>query len=493
MVRPSSKMSVAITIFITCFIFYLLFSSGHHYSIDGMAMFQYAKSLWFDHSFKMNPPIRWDEYEFAIPQWSIGLSLAYVPLLVFLSKTIFWGDTSIQKIPDPAGINYAHEMLHDRSYQYCSVLNPTTTALSAVILYLLCVELGLPNKRSCATALTFGLISPAAVYAKFDFAQPMASLLLLLTFFFLLKAGKNRSVLNLGIAGICMGLAILTRSEFMLFAPILALSVYFMPAGENSRNMRGHVTALRKLFAFGFPLCGMVTLNQSINFLKFGSWLHTGYPLAYYLIFSLKHWSTAFVGNLISPGKSIFLFCPVSILSLVGVRKLVTIDRWFGGTVLAFLVGTFLFYPIWRAWDGGLSWGPRYLIPTVPYLFLLAYLALPPVLTVQYRFVVGVLLTLGAIATLQGILFDFVDFYGSLGLSPAQIEQRLYHFSLFMSPLFSGWRGLVHLTSYDVKWLHLDSGANIKILFPMFGLFCLVALTKICLISFDRLANRFIK
>ncbi|PYS11895.1 MAG: hypothetical protein DMG15_16180 [Acidobacteria bacterium] len=76
----------------------------------------------------------------------------------------------------------------------------------------------------------------------------------------------------------------------------------------------------------------MVLLNQAINFLKFGSWLSAGYPLSYYLVFDPQHWLTAFVGNLVSPGRGILFFFPASILSVVGIKKMMKTHRWFAGT-----------------------------------------------------------------------------------------------------------------------------------------------------------------
>jgi len=440
-------------------------------------MYQYAKALWFDHSLRMNPPIRWGEYEHVVPQWSIGLSLAYAPLLAVLSNTIFSADTSIRKIPDPSITNYSHRLLYDPHYQYCSLLNPVITALSAAVLYLLCLQLGLSNKKAGAAALTFGLFSPATVYSKLDFAQPLVTLFILLAFLFLLKAEATRRGFDRSMAGICLGLAVLSRSEFMIIAPLLVLSVYFIPARVSSTATNNPIDTLKNLLWFALPLCAIVLVNQGINFLKFGSWLSTGYPLAYYLTFDLKHWSTAFAGNLISPGRGVLLFFPLSILSITGFRKLVTIDRWFATTLLIFLCWEFIFYPIWRTWDGGISWGPRYLIPVMPYLSLLAYVALPPVMAIWRRFIVVLLLAFGAIGALQGLLFGF-EFYGSLGLTSAQLEQQLYHFSFPMSPLFAGWKGLLQPASYDIKWVHLDPGTKIGLLWPFTAVLCLALLTR---------------
>ena len=443
-------------------------------------MFQYAKSLWFDHSFKMNPPIKWAIFEFVVPQWAPGLSIPYTPLLAILSHTFFHNDTSIRQIPSPTLPNYEQTLLHDPAYVYCSVLNPAITALTTTILYLLCVELGLPKKRAVAIALTFGLISPAAVYSKLDFAQPLFSLFVIAGFLLLLKASKEQGVLCLMLSGVSFGLAILSRSEFMIFTPILVFAVCFMPPWKAVLNPYGLAERVKKVFAFILPLCVMVVINQAITFLKFGTWLNTGYPIASLLVFRLSHWTTAFAGNLISPGRGILVFFPISLLSVVGIRRFIAINSWFAATTVTFLFATLAFYPFWRTWDAGMSWGPRYLIPIVPYLCLLGYLALPPKLGPNYKVLMGILLAVCAIDTLQGLLFDFLHFYASLQLSSDQLDQQYYHFSIFASPLFVGWRDLLHPESFDIKWLQPGTG-GFKLIFPLFGLLSLLILGKVWL------------
>jgi len=108
---------------------------------------------------------------------------------------------------------------------------------------------------------------------------------------------------------------------------------------------------------------------------------------------------------------------------------------------------------------------------------LFGYLALPVALNFYYKSVVGLLVGIGAIATLQGMLFGF-DFYGSLRLSSEQWQEGLYHFSPVMSPLVGGWKELLHPATYDIKWFHLDPSTNVKIIFPVIGTFCLILLLR---------------
>ena len=211
--RVTRKIPLQLAVGATCLLFYMLFWSGHHYSIDGVVMFQYAKALWFHHSFKMTPPVVWGSYQIAAPRWPIGMSLAYVPVLAVLSATIFAGDASFQQIPYKAGVAYNPELLSNRPYLYSSILNPVVTALSAVVLYELAIELGLSRRRAAASALIFGVASPAAVYAKLDFAQPLASLFLLAALLLLLRGQRGHSAGQLLWSGVSLGCSALVRPE----------------------------------------------------------------------------------------------------------------------------------------------------------------------------------------------------------------------------------------------------------------------------------------
>ncbi|MCS7287357.1 MAG: hypothetical protein NZ653_09515 [Anaerolineae bacterium] len=66
-----------------------------------------------------------------------------------------------------------------------------------------------------------------------------------------------------------------------------------------------------------------------------------------------------------SPGKSIFLFAPPVILAPWGLARLWA-EMLFGGVFLLYL----LFHAKWWTWHGGWSWGPRFLVLSIPFLVL---------------------------------------------------------------------------------------------------------------------------
>jgi hypothetical protein len=74
---------------------------------------------------------------------------------------------------------------------------------------------------------------------------------------------------------------------------------------------------------------------------------------------------------LVSPGKSIFVFNPIALLGLVGILIFLLRDRPVGILFLLLIVPRILFFSKWDSWDGGVSWGPRFLESVVP-LFAIA-------------------------------------------------------------------------------------------------------------------------
>ena len=78
-----------------------------------------------------------------------------------------------------------------------------------------------------------------------------------------------------------------------------------------------------------------------------------------------------------------------------------------------------------------MSWGPRFLIPAVPYLAVLAVVALKD-MAGKFRWkslvVFVFLFLLGGIASIQGMLFNFLEFYSSFPFSVQEALSGTYNF-----------------------------------------------------------------
>jgi hypothetical protein len=110
-------------IFTTCVLAYLLFWSGKHYSIDGIVMFEYAKSLLFQGSSHIDPPIYWANQEIRTSVWSLGQTLVYMPILLALAS-IFLGNVIYRQIPYDPHNPYYPMLMGEHSLPLC-IVDPT--------------------------------------------------------------------------------------------------------------------------------------------------------------------------------------------------------------------------------------------------------------------------------------------------------------------------------------------------------------------------------
>lgn len=467
-----SHLKTMALIFCTSLLVYALFWSGHQYSIDGIITFQYAKALLFQHSFQMNPPVVWGQWTYPVSKWPIGQTLLYIPVLAVLSATVFRGQPLQLNIPYKPGVSYLPALMNNAPYRFASLINPLLTAATASLVYLLCIQTGMSKKLAAAAALVFGIASPAAVYAKFDYAQPLASLLILASLILAIHASRHHHF-SIVWAAVFLGLAILTRPETVLYAtPAIFLAVYaVLPRGL--RGKRRH--ALYRIGTVLGLVLGFILLNQVINSLRFGSISSTGYDpnAGDRFILNTAYILKAVSGNLFSPGRGIFLFFPLSLLGILGLWAVWKRDR-----LMALILGSIplialLVYSAWSQWGAGITWGPRFLIPVLPYMTILAFWGYQTFGRFPKRLrysLLGILILVGWIISLQGQLFNFLDFYGSRSLTNEQIVFGDYNFEWSDSPILEGWNVGTSTQSLDNYWYQSISAKSLRAFFVILGI-----------------------
>jgi 4-amino-4-deoxy-L-arabinose transferase-like glycosyltransferase len=189
------------------------------------------------------------------------MSFAYMPILWALSKTVFAGDVSLTQTPYNPDMPYNLELLSNRPYLYSSFLNILVTSVTAMLLFRFAVELGFSKRKAAAAALVFGIGSPAAAYAKYDYAQPLASLLLLCAFLCLAVARQRNTRRCLFLSGLSLGLLVLTRVEMLILAvPVFVLCVYLLGREASSKAAVSTQQWQRWLF-FCLPVFLLVLAN----------------------------------------------------------------------------------------------------------------------------------------------------------------------------------------------------------------------------------------
>jgi hypothetical protein len=250
------------------------------------------------------------------------------------------------------------------------LFNVFVCALAGGVLFLYGLVLGYDERTSLFAALAFGLATIVWPYSKTFFREPLAMLLIMMVALFLerLRARRYRSLpLLIGTILALVG-AWLTK-EAVIFA-LPALACIALPAIALSQRHRRAFLVLG-----GFATLIVLALLVAV----------ITQPLRFYgLLTSLTQRQsnndpqviiTALHSYLWSMGGSVWGTSPVILLVLPGLVLLYRRNQYRYIAALTVLVPAFAFgYAILRGihWFGGLSWPPRFLIPTIPFFMLAA-------------------------------------------------------------------------------------------------------------------------
>jgi hypothetical protein len=434
----SRQRRLALAIGCALLAFYGLTLAGHHYSPDGVLMFQSAKQLFFHGTLRLDPPVRWGETDIRVSFYAVGLTLAYLPAMAILAP---FADRipQLTTIPYDPAQPYNPALYNNLPYLLSSWLNPLVTALTGVLVFRLARTVGLSDAWSMVAAFAFGLASPAAAYARYDYAQPLAALALTGA---LLMLSSTLSAARLIVAGASLGAAILTRSELAIVA---AWAVAWVVA-RTRRPGAG--------LAVGAPVAIAGGLTLWMNWLRYGSVLETGYPLKLLFGSALSDPAVGITGLLIGPSHGLFVFFPMTWLAMFGFRGLARRDRLLT-TLWVVVLGLVLgFYGWYAVWWGGWTWGPRFLLPVIPLLTVAAtaWAAGPDGQGPRGRRVLfGVLGVVGFVIVSNAVLIDFVAFYNSFPGTATDPGATASRFQVAASPLFSGWP-LLRVLPPDLFW-----------------------------------------
>ncbi len=446
----SNKLRIAVFLFL--FAVYLLTYTPRINSSDGLAMFATAENMVRRGGMDIEQ-IRWMDLQqgtygldgLLYSRKGIGVPLAMLPLTWLGLITPWFGLVSTSLI-----------------------FNALVTALTAVVLLAYLEILGVRMHTGAVVALTFGLGTLAWPYAKSLFSDPFAGLLLLTTAFTLLKFKQTHQLRYLFLAGLCLGWNVATRYAEALFLPVYGLLLlYYLLTIDNSKltidNSKKPIfplssLTLRAIIAFCLPILIIGLILLTFNFTRYGDPFNTGY-LPNETFSGI--WLDGIIGQLISPGRGLLIYCPILILSFIG---LIPFSRRFPAeatVAVSVILIHLLLYGKWFMWHGGYAWGPRFMIPTLPFwgLFLAPVVAKAgfgqPGQQTQHkllRIIFMLLLILSIAAQLLSVLIDFSPFQNSLLDNGLPLFARQTFFDPQYAALLSGWQ-FVSIAGLDLVWL----------------------------------------
>jgi hypothetical protein len=385
-----------VAIFGFFFLLNILMSGGHLDWWDGTEAFLVTESMVLKHSAKLHPDSPTLE--------KLPFDVRYT---VYSNKVIQTGNNSLDKETIPLEPVYTVRSIFLSAvgvpFYYLAlalsvppitviglVVNSMVIALTTVVIFCFAREVYGSNGISLVLSLIFGICSFVWPYHTSFWTQPLQGLTLISGTYFLYKtihyydrsnqrsqivsssslAGnkensskKRTSLVILG--GLLIGLSIFAHPSSVIFVPGFILYTY---ASLRRTRKRLIVFFLAALFITLF-FAGL------INYWRFGSFTEFGY--GYFASLETHNGWAGLIGLLFSPGAGLIFFFPISILLILATKYMYSRNR---GLLLicAYViiadwlhVGTLSFGSEPYSWSGAIAWGPRYLVPVLPFITII--------------------------------------------------------------------------------------------------------------------------
>lgn len=305
---------------------------------DGDMMIRVTKSVVTQHSFRIQDPVM----HLSEPYSYFGLAVSLLLIPLYAAGQL---------------------MFHD-GIVLLSIYQPLVSALTVVALLRLLVELGVSWEKSLTIALLYALGSLAWYYSGVLYSDQLVGLMLTVGVLGALRYDATHRRRWAFATGAALALAILARWDAALLVAVPICSFLLWRRGKDRWRLTPN--DVFDALALATPILVVLMINVAYDILRYGR------PLGYGAVggFSTPI-LTGLYGLLLSPGAGLLVFVPIVALAPFGIAAL---HRWRGDVallILSLILLRIMFYAKWNGWDGGTTWGPRFLIPVLPLLFVL--------------------------------------------------------------------------------------------------------------------------
>ena len=332
-----------------------------------------------------------------------GQALAAVPL--------YWAGRGIAELAPGVEARFAERTLEGvhRSEYYAHLLvglrNPLLSALTCWLITLVALQLGLTYRWALVAGIGYGLTTFALAQARSTLSDVQATAALFGVLHLLLlmhaRAAMDRPARpeHAALAGGLLGLAFLTR---LVTAPAILVLVIGAFALLWKRS--------RKALVFFVVAAGAgVVAFLVFNWLRFGAPLESGYGD---VVKADSFWRYSpllgLAGLLLAPSKGLVFLAPLVVLAPLAFRMGEPGPRrFFLATTLGIVLAVFLPIVPTETWHGAWTFGPRYVLPALPFLWLAGILGAERLWTgPKGRVLVVTLLGLGFVSNASAVLVD---------------------------------------------------------------------------------------
>jgi hypothetical protein len=349
------------------------------------------------------------------------------------------------------------------------LLNIWVTALTGVVLFISVLFCGYSRLTAFVSALLFGVGTLAWPYTQTYFRDVLAMLFVTISwacsFFIVTSSGKKHkpkttNALNWFFLSLSLFAGILTKNTIVLAAPVLIIYLSVSKFTDKPQFNFGLFLGnywKRIIVVFGSILIIIVIWLKFIP----STGLLARYSLNYYISLFIKFFHSphpyfweAIAGPLFSPGKSIFLYSPILLLSTVGLYK-----RWRLAWpawifLLLLILGQALFYD--GDWWGHINWGLRYLLPALPLLMIASAPAIEWLLkTWKSQILLICLSTFSIMIQLLGVLVPSQKYFVELYNINSSISESLAIWNPKFSPIRWHFDWIINGSPLDLATLRI--------------------------------------
>ena len=418
--EPRARLLSALGVALAVLALYVLTNAGRIDIIDGQIRYEVAAN-WLDTGAPtirdralLNTPfvIRTERVAYAV--YNAGPSVSAMPLML-LSRAL-----------------PGHTVERDRF-----AFSMTGPVFGAAVAGVLVIAYGVLGAGAVSAVWWAAMTSVATLWwpgSVTVFDQNQHALFLLAAVLLAWRAGCSGRVRLAAAAGLTGGILLTYQEVYVLLLPLLGLGVFASAtASPSAPSWRGRAVdraALLRYVAFCAACAVGLLAFVAFNHWRFGSALaesrydnplFSGNPLAGLLSLA------------VSPGKSIVLFSPLVILTLLGLRGLHKRAPVLVAAVCLISVIHVLLIIQLPFFGGDWCWGPRYLLVLIP-LWALAF----PFATQLHRWMLGVIVIAGFVVQLLGVSIDYQRFFLERDFHPYFWRNQWVYFEhsqLFARPL----------------------------------------------------------
>lgn len=424
----------------TIFLLLCIFASGNIESEDGSLYLSVARNVYYQHAF-ISPPqtdyplknINMNSGKGADGVWrpysGWGYALSMVPA-VALSDLLH----QYYQVPPPQYFPLESDW---SVLLFAGFTNCFWAALVAVLLVKYGEELGWSKPSALAFSLITIFTTNLFPMAKFSFAQMIFTFFLLLCFYFMRKFARQKRwifLIGLGISFVALKYTY-NASYYLSIPPLILYYIFLHDSPQREREIKkllvAAVVAVAVFPKFFYYLVTLVVISPKVLF-------------------------EGIFGFIFSAGKSIFLYSPPLLLIPVFwhkfPKKILPELIAFGTLAAAFIIiigSIWIPNPVGKTpiWNGGMIWGPRYLVPLIPGLMILVYSLYQQLGKWQQRLIFYPLLFIGLGIQLVGSSAIYLLQYSALPFSifVEKEELSLFDYASFI-PRYSPLWKMPHIT-----------------------------------------------